>query len=333
MTGLHPEQFRRLVIRPTLQGLGLWSPAAERLLLGTAVVESGLKFLTQHGDGPARGVYQIEPATADDLAKNWLTFRPRWAHKLAAFASEQPSNGQLVSNLAYATAVARLIYYRRPEALPDPENLRGLADYWKAHFNTTAGKGDPAKFVSMMRPLWFGAAIRDDALPSMTPALRPATSMPVGFAMPDHPPYSDFLERYPDQASPRAARVRFTRPRQRELITVKRQVDDNCPYLPDKPGRDIGTILQDGQGGDCEDFVYTLIARLKALGWPIGALRPAICRTRAGVGHMVLCIVTEGAGVYVADNLLNHIAPWAGLSHQWICRLDGPRWRMILRKP
>ena len=38
--GLNPQQFRSLVIRPTLRRLDLWSEAAEELLLGTAIQES-----------------------------------------------------------------------------------------------------------------------------------------------------------------------------------------------------------------------------------------------------------------------------------------------------
>lgn len=331
---IDPGQFRRLVIRPTLESLGLSSLAAERLLLGTAITESGLIYLTQHGGGPARGVYQVEPWVARDLDLTWLSFRPEWQRAVAKFNHPgQPDADELVTDLAFATAVARLIYYRRPEALPDPENLRGLAEYWKAHFNTVAGKGDPAKFVALIRPLWFGPAFRDREVLAPATALRPATPMPVGFAVPAAARDLAFFERYPDQVAVRAERVNLTQRRLRELITVKRQVRDNCPYKPDRPGRDVATILKDGEGGDCEDIVYTIRARLKALGWPLGALRPAICKTRAGIGHMVHCIVTRGAGVYVADNLIPHIAPWAALDHEWLSRLDGKRWLLINPKP
>ncbi len=149
---IDPDQFRELVIRPTLAGLELGSPAAETLLLGTALTESGLVYLTQHGGGPARGVYQIEPATHDDLGDNWLAFRPTWWSALDRFLAPRPGrHDQLVCNLAYATAVARLIYYRRPEPLPHAEDLAGLAHYWKDHFNTSAGKGRPEDFVAALR--------------------------------------------------------------------------------------------------------------------------------------------------------------------------------------
>ncbi len=145
---LDPQQFRRLVIRPAVRRLGLWSPAAERLLLGTALTESGLRHLRQV-KGPACGLYQIEPATLRDLYANWLPRRPALAEALGLFTAPHGAHeDQLIWNLAYASAVARLIYCRVPEPLPRADDLPALADYWKAHFNTAAGKGVPADFIA-----------------------------------------------------------------------------------------------------------------------------------------------------------------------------------------
>jgi hypothetical protein len=150
---LDPNQFRRLVIRPVVRRLGLWSPAAERLLLGTALAESGLRQLHQVR-GPARGLYQIEPATLRDLHANWLPRHPKLAEGLRLVtAPHAVPEDQLIWNLAYATAIARLIYYRRPEPLPRADDLSAQAEYWKAHFNTTAGKGAPADFIARAGPV------------------------------------------------------------------------------------------------------------------------------------------------------------------------------------
>ncbi len=149
---LDPEQFRQRVIRPVVRRLGLWSPAAERLLLGTALTESGLRYLHQVR-GPARGLYQVEPATLRDLYVNWLPRHPKLAASLGRFAAPQGAlEDQLIWNLGYATAITRLIYYRRPEPLPRADDLAALAEYWKTHFNTAAGKGTPADFTARAGP-------------------------------------------------------------------------------------------------------------------------------------------------------------------------------------
>lgn len=140
--------FRLLVVRPTLSYLGLWSTSAENLLVGTALQESGLRHLRQLGDGPARGLYQIEPATADDLWRNFLPNRPALSEKLNGLLAAAPSRTeQLTTNLAYATAVARLVYLRHPAPLPESDDVAALARYWKRYFNTARGKGSAAAFI------------------------------------------------------------------------------------------------------------------------------------------------------------------------------------------
>ncbi len=149
---LDPEQFLAYVVRPSLESIDLWSEAAERLLLGTALTESGLTWLRQRGGGPGRGLFQIEPATHVDIWRNYLAFRPMLALRVARLAGALPRRDQLIWNLGYATAIARLVYYRVPAPLPRAHDLEGLARYWKAHFNTPRGKGAPADFIARAGP-------------------------------------------------------------------------------------------------------------------------------------------------------------------------------------
>lgn len=144
------DEFRVEVVRPTLKDLAdekyvahiPYSLAAENLLVGTVLQESGLIHLKQLGDGPALGVYQIEPATHMDVWRNFLSYRQPLSAFIEGYANfAQLREKQLVTNLAYATLIARIIYYRAPEALPDADDIEGLAKYWKQHYNTSAGKG------------------------------------------------------------------------------------------------------------------------------------------------------------------------------------------------
>ncbi len=158
---LDPAQFRRHVIRPALLKRSLHSPAAEVLLLGTALTESGLEHLIQRGGGPALGPYQVEPATHTDIWLSYLAFRPARAARVASLAAGlKPSAAQLVWNLGYATVIARLVYYRAPEPLPAAHDIGALAAYWKAHFNTGAGKGDPRDFIARAGPHLYDPGAR-----------------------------------------------------------------------------------------------------------------------------------------------------------------------------
>jgi hypothetical protein len=143
---LNVGQFRRLVARPVLTHLALWSTGAENLLLGTAIQESGLRLLRAANDGPGRGIYRIDPATDDDVHAGFLAERPALAAKVAALLAPMPSHAeQLATNLAYATAMAWIIYLRCPEPLPSADDIAGMARYWKRHFNR--GRGSVPAFV------------------------------------------------------------------------------------------------------------------------------------------------------------------------------------------
>lgn len=141
------NHFRKYIIDPTLQFMDLYSKAASNLLLGTAVQESRLTYLRQLFDGPALGVYQIEPSTLSDIYTSYLSYKPELFDKLNYFRGHQSNRDALVTNLAYATAVARVHYFRRPEILPDAGDIPGLARYWKIHFNTPKGKGTEREFI------------------------------------------------------------------------------------------------------------------------------------------------------------------------------------------
>ncbi len=70
------------VIYPALNKMGMWSEVAGELVLGTAIVESNLTYLKQHGEGPALGLWQVEPATHEDLYANYLNYRPEMMSSL-----------------------------------------------------------------------------------------------------------------------------------------------------------------------------------------------------------------------------------------------------------
>jgi|TARA_Y100000296_G_C5175004_1_gene259578 hypothetical protein len=155
-----PADFLTGVIRPTLQYIAENHPdirhdeSVENLLLATALHESGgLDKLFQIGGGPALGVYQIEPNTHESIWDNYLAYRPDLASTIRGLASQESFtrsndrlNNELVTNLAYATAIARLIYLPKPGKIPD--TLQGQANYWKTHYNTEKGEGTTQQYIA-----------------------------------------------------------------------------------------------------------------------------------------------------------------------------------------
>jgi len=144
-SGIDPKQLKHEIVIPTLTALGLAQPAAINLLTGTALVESAGVYLRQIGGGPALGLWQMEPATHDDCWVNFLNFPKQAAIRdtIEGMTAEAPSRClQLIGNLRYACALARIRYYRVPEELPAAEDAVGLSAYHKKHYNTAQGAAD-----------------------------------------------------------------------------------------------------------------------------------------------------------------------------------------------
>ncbi len=146
---LDAQQLRELITDVLLE-LDLYSADACELLMLTAAQESHLgHYLKQVGEGPAKGIFQCEVATEKDIHTNFLRFKPELKKRVAALVGEADYNNlQLRGNLLYQIAMARLHYYRRPEALPSRQNVAAMAGYWKKHYNTHLGKGTVEEAVS-----------------------------------------------------------------------------------------------------------------------------------------------------------------------------------------
>lgn len=142
--------FRRDVIKPVINKLNLGGgDAAEELLLGTAIQESGnFRYRKQMNNGPALSFYQMEPKTHNDIWDNYLKYRQSLADKVTSFLSSPTANriDELLNNDKYATAMVRIHYLRVPEKIPSQGDLDAQAKYWKRYYNTPLGKGLPREY-------------------------------------------------------------------------------------------------------------------------------------------------------------------------------------------
>jgi hypothetical protein len=139
-------QFRQYILQPALEDIGLYSLAAEELLLGTAIQESRLTYLKQLGGGPAVGVFQMEPATHDDIWENYLQYHQELSD-LVRTIEDSVDAAYMISDLCYAAAMCRVHYYRVSEALPDAGDTITQAAYWKEYYNTPLGAGTAQEYL------------------------------------------------------------------------------------------------------------------------------------------------------------------------------------------
>jgi hypothetical protein len=137
-------------IKDTLDSLGskYASDDAIELVLTTGIVESGYRYIRQIS-GPAKGFYQVEPKSAYDNVKSYLSFRKTLAKKCADISytpKEYWTKGTvedwekiLEGNITAGILHCRLKYWRSPGAIPS--TTEGMAEYWKKNYNSELGAG------------------------------------------------------------------------------------------------------------------------------------------------------------------------------------------------
>jgi len=152
--GINPQDLKENVIMPLLRELSTYSemidtPAAINLLLGTAAVESAMGHYLVQINGPAEGIYQMEPATYNDIWANFINPRKELADMFyRRFGKDIRSESRfMIGDLYLATCMARVHYFRNAEALPEADNVKGLGQYWKTYYNTGLGKGTVRHFI------------------------------------------------------------------------------------------------------------------------------------------------------------------------------------------
>lgn len=153
---MNAGQLKLYVIRPALQVIDLWSEVAENLVYGTGSQESGRWTWidqTTPGPGPAYGPWQMEELTFNDHMRK-LEKYPALLTKVNSLRLGDRTLGiqELHGNWFFGAAMCRVHYLFRSGPLPsDPENIEELGNFWKAHYNTSAGKGTVSEFIGNYR--------------------------------------------------------------------------------------------------------------------------------------------------------------------------------------
>ncbi|HBA72772.1 MAG TPA: hypothetical protein DCZ63_11485 [Geobacter sp.] len=132
------DLLRRRLQHHAASGLPLYSDSAVVLLLGTAAHESGFGTFLRQVNGPALGIFQIEPPTFEWLRGKYEDQFPRLLGVTA---------DQLEWDLDLSILVARLRYYVAPPPLPDPTDLEDMAAYWFEHYNCSGVEARRQQFM------------------------------------------------------------------------------------------------------------------------------------------------------------------------------------------
>ena len=144
MNPYKPAELRSL-IQTSLNGLGLYSAEAEELLIATAAQESHLGEYRRQINGPALGIFQMEPGDHDDIWVNFLHYHSKLGDQLHCHQAHGLA-GLLFDDI-YATQMARIHYMRCPKALPSATSLNDIWMYYKVNYNSLNGAAKEYDFV------------------------------------------------------------------------------------------------------------------------------------------------------------------------------------------
>jgi len=100
-------------------------------------------------NGPAIGFFQVELATAEDTIENYLSYRPKYLNVLKGYGLTNNTEFCLLSNIALQVAFCRLKYKRDKHAIPDADDIKAQAEYWKRVYNTHLGAGTVEHFLKV----------------------------------------------------------------------------------------------------------------------------------------------------------------------------------------
>lgn len=128
------NELRRLVIRPTLDYLKVDRPGAEDILAALALLSGNFRGGADNaGDG--LGLYGITPQQHRQVWDGYLAFHPDLASEVRGLASQrcflQEPDRELVTNLAYATAIVWIMVSTSGLPLPAAGDSEGMVQLWQ----------------------------------------------------------------------------------------------------------------------------------------------------------------------------------------------------------
>jgi len=143
---INPTQLRDLISRVLQEIPNGYSDDAVELLMMIAAHESKLGVHIRQVNGPALGIFQIEPATHDDTWENGDSCELN-ASLLGYDWECEHTSDKLEWDIRYQIFMARQRLFMKPEAIPSKSTPKDMARYCKEHWNTVLGKASASDYL------------------------------------------------------------------------------------------------------------------------------------------------------------------------------------------
>ena len=140
---MKPKVLVDYFIKPACDYIAEYCPKCNgrnsiQFMLAVAAQESHCGLYFKQLTGPARGIWQVEPASSQDVIENYVSHKNGLADLLHAMYSPVLKYAHIQSPL-YNCAIARLIVYRYPEAMPAYDDRFGMWEMYKHRYNSVSG--------------------------------------------------------------------------------------------------------------------------------------------------------------------------------------------------
>lgn len=146
MYGIENEEDAIYIARKVVRVFG-GGHKALLLMLETACAETHLgTYPDRHPEKLGVGITQFDQIAIDDLQQRVRSRHRRLLKQHFGYSLNEIVLADLADDALLAFALTRLKYLLVPEPLP--ETLLGRAEYWKKYWNTSAGKGTVAGYLS-----------------------------------------------------------------------------------------------------------------------------------------------------------------------------------------
>ncbi len=132
---INSSQLRDLITRTLKEIPHGYSEDAVELLMMIAAHESKLGTYLKQVNGPALGIFQMEPATHDDVWENGDSC----VCNASSIGYDLEDSNMLEYDLRYQILMARQKLFMITEPLPSRYNTWAMADYCKKYWNTVYG--------------------------------------------------------------------------------------------------------------------------------------------------------------------------------------------------
>ena len=145
---MNSQQLLDYIIKPTLEYMGgnYNSKNAQMLLLSTAAIESKCGYYIKQINGPALGIWQMEPATHEDIWRNCDALQGDTGDIEVLTNPAFEFDEDLIVSPTYACAMARLKYSMDTAPLPHYKDIAAIYREYKRIYNTHLGKSTYEKF-------------------------------------------------------------------------------------------------------------------------------------------------------------------------------------------